>query len=361
MISDEKPQTFAGTVLVRATLGESTGAGQHVAGLTVVERSIKQLSAMKLRIVLASDGKCPLPAALPATVETRRVSSAQDIEPLRTELGNVPEVGADEVRLAGQDLKSSMRVTDENSRKQAEDAVFAQLLRGDLGIVARHLNKPVSFRITRYLLCHLPFTPNQVTVTAALVGLCGAALVTTGRRWPMLLGFFLAHMQSVLDGCDGELARVRFQQSKIGEWLDTFVDEALNIVLFACTGIGLWRATGSQLALAAGLVFAGIHIFYDIVGLSELKRQGEGGELMHIRWWLAGGINMKKRTGQKRWDPVVIVHGLGRRDFFVFAFLVYALAGIPFLALVHASIISAGQLVLSTSQVGWRLFGRGNA
>jgi hypothetical protein len=59
MISDEKPQTFAGTVLVRATLGESTGAGRHVAGLTVVERSIKQLSAMNLRIVLASDGKCP--------------------------------------------------------------------------------------------------------------------------------------------------------------------------------------------------------------------------------------------------------------------------------------------------------------
>jgi hypothetical protein len=81
---------------------------------------------------------------------------------------------------------------------------------------------------------------------------------------------------------------------------------------------------------------------------------------MHIRWWLAGGINMKKRTGQKRWDPVVLVHGLGRRDFFVFAFLIYALMGMPFLALVHASIISAGQLVLTTSQVGWRLFGRGD-
>jgi phosphatidylglycerophosphate synthase len=358
MISDEKPQTFAGTVLVRATLGESTGAGRHVAGLTVVERSIKQLSAMNLRIVLASDGKCPLPAALPATVETRRVSSAQDIEPLRTELGNVPEVGADEVRLAGQDLKSAMRVTDENSRKQAEDAVFAQLLRGDLGIVARHLNKPVSFRITRYLLCHLPFTPNQVTVTAALVGLCGAALVTTGRRWPMLLGFFLAHMQSVLDGCDGELARVRFQQSKIGEWLDTYVDEMINTVLFACTGIGIWRATGSQLALAVGLSAAAIHIFYDTVALTELRRQGQGGDLMHIRWWIAGGLNMKNRTGQKRGDLLVIAHGFTRRDFFIFAFLVYALAGVPFLALAHASIIAAGQLVLTISQIGWRLFGR---
>jgi phosphatidylglycerophosphate synthase len=346
-------------VLVRATKRESTGAGLRVAGLLVVERSLKQLAAQNLQVVLASDGSCAIPH-LPA-VETRSVATPDDMERLRAQLAGATEVGADEVRPVGRELANAIRVTDESSRKQAEDAVFAQLLRGDLGLVARYLNKPVSFRITRTLLCHLPFTPNQITVAAALVGLCGGALVATGQRWLMILGFFLAHAQSVLDGCDGELARVRFQQSKIGEWLDTFVDEALNIVLFACTGIGLWRATGSQLALAAGLVFAGIHIFYDIVGLSELKRQGEGGELMHIRWWLAGGINMKKRTGQKRWDPVVIVHGLGRRDFFVFAFLVYALAGIPFLALVHASIISAGQLVLSTSQVGWRLFGRGNA
>ena len=34
------------------------------------------------------------------------------------------------------------------------------LLRGDLGFVARYLNKPVSFRVTRYLLCKLPITPN---------------------------------------------------------------------------------------------------------------------------------------------------------------------------------------------------------
>jgi phosphatidylglycerophosphate synthase len=345
--------------LVRATKAESAGAGMRVAGLSVVERSIKQLAALKMRVLVASDGSCTIPT-LPA-VEIRMVTTPVEIQHLRAEFPNAIEVGADEVRPVGRELQNSIRVTDEASCKQAEDAVFAQLLRGDLGLVARHLNKPVSFRITRYLLCHLPFTPNHITVAAALVGLCGCALVATGHRWLMILGFFLAHAQSVLDGCDGELARVRFQQTKIGEWLDTFVDEALNIVLFACTGIGLWRATGSQLALTAGLVFAAIHIYYDIVGLTELKRQGEGGELMHIRWWLAGGINMKKRTGQKRWDPVVLVHGLGRRDFFVFAFLIYALVGIPFLALVHASVISAGQLVLATSQVGWRLFGRGKA
>jgi len=144
--------------LVRATKAESAGAGMRVAGLSVVERSIKQLAALKMRVLVASDGSCTIPT-LPA-VEIRMVTTPVEIQHLRAEFPNAIEVGADEVRPVGRELQNSIRVTDEASCKQAEDAVFAQLLRGDLGLVARHLNKPVSFRITRYLLCYLPFTPN---------------------------------------------------------------------------------------------------------------------------------------------------------------------------------------------------------
>jgi phosphatidylglycerophosphate synthase len=327
--------------------------------LSVCERSTRQLASQGLRVVLASDGACALPVAHPAGVEVRSIASVQDLDGLRAELAGAQEVGADEVRPVARDFASAIRVTDEPSRRRAEDAVYAQLLRGDLGMVARYLNKPVSFRITRYLLSRLPVTPNQVSVAAALVGLCGALLVTTGRHWLMVAGFLLAHAQSVLDGCDGELARLRFQQSKVGEWLDTFIDEGLNIALFACTGIGVWRQSGSSLALMVGLAAASIHTFYDVVALTELARQGQGGDLMRIRWWLTGGIDMKKRAGQRRGDLVVMVHGMARRDLFVLAFLLYAVAGVPFLALVHASLIAVGELVLSTGQVFWRLFRRG--
>ena len=63
-----------------------------------------------------------------------------------------------------------------------------------------------------------------------------------GHYLPVVLGLLLEHTQSVLDGCDGELARVRFQQSKLGAWLDTFVDDVLNVLMTASAGIGLWRA-----------------------------------------------------------------------------------------------------------------------
>ena len=47
----------------------------------------------------------------------------------------------------------------------------------------------------------------------------------------MVAGFACQHLQSILDGCDGELARVRLQQSKLGAWLDTFVDDVLNVLI----------------------------------------------------------------------------------------------------------------------------------
>jgi phosphatidylglycerophosphate synthase len=346
--------TSDGTILLRATRGEAIGAGLRIAGLSVLERNLKQLAALKAAVVVASDGSCPLPATLPPMVEVRDARTAAALDDLRTQIRPTREIGADEVR-PSRDFDNSVKVIDEDSRKRAEDAVFAQLLRGDLGVVARHLNKPISFRITRYLLCHLPLSPNQVSVLAALIGLLGAGLVAMGNRWLMIAGFLLVHVQSVLDGCDGELARVRFQQSKLGEWLDTFLDEMLNIALFACTGIGLWRQTGSTLALTVGLGAAAMYVFYDVVALTELARQGRGGEILHIRWWLAGNVDMKARTGKNKRDLLVMIHALGRRDLFVFAFVLYAVAGVPFLALIHGSLIAGPQFILACAQVGWRL------
>ncbi len=329
----------------------------HVAGLSVVERSIKQLDGMGLSIIVASDGSCTLPKYLPPSVLLRRVPRPDDLAALRSELRNAVEIGANEVRPSNRSLEGGMKVVDETSRRKAERAVFAELMRGDLGFVARYLNKPVSFFITRHVLCHLPFTPNHVTLGAAMVGLVGAALIASGNYAFMIWGFFLAHVQSILDGCDGELARVRFQQSAIGEWLDTMVDDGLNIVIFAAVGIGLYRNGGSTLLLFCGLGASLMHLIYDAVALTEIRRQGDGGEIIKVRWRIAGKDSMKTRLNQKRVSPFILVFSMGRRDFYVLAFLVYALLGLTKLALVHALLIAGPLCVIALVQVIWRLRG----
>ncbi len=134
------------------------------------------------------------------------------------------------VRLDRGRFDGGLRVVDEATRRAAEDAVFAALYRADLGFVARRLNKPISVRLTRHVLVALA---DHAQPDHAVRGRAGdRRLRADGDRAVTLrscLGFALEHTQSVLDGCDGELARVRFQQSKLGAWLDTFVDDVLNV------------------------------------------------------------------------------------------------------------------------------------
>ena len=345
-------------VILRATADEVVGAGMHVAGMSVVERSLKQLDRMGLSIVVASDGSCPLPKYLPPSAIVRRVPKPDELAALRRELVGIPEVGADQVRASNRAVDGSIRVTDEASRRKAENAVFAEFMRGDLGFVSRYLNKPVSFFITRHLLCHLPVSPNQVTLGAALIGLFGAGLIATGNYALMIWGFFLAHVQSILDGCDGELARARFQQSAIGEWLDTIVDDGLNILFFAALGIGFFQATGSKWLFAGGMIASLLHVVYDIVALLEIRRQGESGEIIKVRWRLTGSDNMKTRLAKSKVvSPMLVLYTMGRRDFFILAFLIYALLGIGQLAVLHALLIAGPLFVIAMAQVIWRLRG----
>jgi hypothetical protein len=54
---------------------------------------------------------------------------------------------------------------------------------------------------------------------------------------------------------------------------------------------------------------------------------------------------------------MVVVYSFGRRDFFVLAFLLYALLGLTKLALLHALIIAGPLMVIALAQVIWRLRG----
>jgi phosphatidylglycerophosphate synthase len=316
---------------VVATAEHARGAALEVAGLTVLERLHRQL-ARKGGVVFVSDGSLALPegaVAVAAPPPGAALHPADVVYPTN-------------------DLAAPLRVVDEASRRAAEDAIFRALLRGDLGPVARWLNKPLSFRVTRHVLCRLPVTPNQVSVAAGLVGVLGCVLIARGG---FVAGFLLAHLQSVLDGCDGELARVRFQSSKLGEWLDTVIDDGLNVGLALATGAGLARVTGEGLWLALGAAAAGMLAFYSAVAYRTLVAQGAGGDFLKIRWWWNKERD-SKAVASAGVTPFTLLYALGRRDLFVFVWLLLALAGLVPAILVWALalatvnfVVAAGQLV----------------
>jgi len=335
--------------VVLASQAEMPGALLSVAGLSVFERLLKQELRSGHQVVVLTDGAFPVPWALASQVATVPLAGIDPAEEAQRR-GAPALLHANVVRPGGD--RPPLVVTDERTRREAEAAVFRALLRPDLGWVARHLNKPVSFWVTRRLLCRSPLRPNHVTLLAGLLGLLGCWILSHGGRIGVAFGLLLVHGQSVLDGCDGELARVRFQQSAVGEWLDTIVDEVLNFSILVSVGAAL-RGAGHPVAAALAWVGAAMLVFYDAVAYRELWRQGEGGEILKVRWWFAGGRSIKEQVGHVEGGKLKrIVLVLGRRDFFVFAWFVLGLLGLlpvvalwGFLLAVCYFIAAVGQLV----------------
>jgi len=337
--------------VVSATAAERAGASMRIAGLTVVERAIKQLAQANTRVIVASDGSIVLPAVLPANVEIQTVKDAEAASSIGAGLG-ATVVGGDVVRIARGD--AGTRVTDEAGRRAAEDAVYAALFRPDLGFVARRLNKPISVRFTRRVLVATPITPNQITLVAAAFGLVGCALIAAGGYTAMLAGFACQHVQSILDGCDGELARVRMQQSKLGAWLDTFVDDVLNVLITVSIGIGLARSGAGTWAAAVGIAGGAMLVASNVIIMRDMRRQHASGDLMDMVWWFSGGKKLgaaSASTPDKKPGIGDILFTMGRRDSALLLWLVFALVGLPVLALIMAAIVALAWFVASVVQL----------
>jgi phosphatidylglycerophosphate synthase len=92
-----------------------------------------------------------------------------------------------------------------------------------------------------------------------MVGLIGAALFALGPAHDALAAS-LVWTHSVLDGCDGELARVGFQESDFGATIDFWGDNLVHLALFGALAFGYARAghaAAPLLGLAAALGIAG--------------------------------------------------------------------------------------------------------
>ena len=112
------------------------------------------------------------------------------------------------------------------------------------GPVDALINWRFSMRITRVLARRsLAITPNHVTMLSILVGIT-ASLLILQRSYAMLaLGGVLLEVQSILDSVDGELARLRFQYSKLGQWLDNLSDDVVDNLFIISAGYlvgGAW-------------------------------------------------------------------------------------------------------------------------
>jgi phosphatidylglycerophosphate synthase len=111
--------------------------------------------------------------------------------------------------------------------------------------LARWLDRRLSWRIS-YRLAHTAVTPNQVTLLCTALGLLSALLFASPGYWPRVLAAALFLVTTTLDGVDGELARLKMAESRLGAQLDTVTDNLVHVALFAGIMTGCYRASGSS-------------------------------------------------------------------------------------------------------------------
>ena len=125
------------------------------------------------------------------------------------------------------------------------------------GFMARHFDRHLSLAASRALL-DTGVTPNQMTVFSTALGLLGASFFLGDTRLHYAAGALLIWLHSVLDGCDGELARVRFQESPLGSDLDFWGDNLVHLALFTCLGVGFWLDGHQHTLLLSAVADAGV-------------------------------------------------------------------------------------------------------
>jgi phosphatidylglycerophosphate synthase len=126
---------------------------------------------------------------------------------------------------------------------RVERALFRSLGNPSDGYMTRLVHRRLSTRVSR-LLARTTITPNQITCVVGTLFLASAWSLVTSGYWMLLVGTILYKLGDILDGCDGELSRVKFLQSRFGAWFDTTVDMIGNMLFMGALGVGLSRYPG---------------------------------------------------------------------------------------------------------------------
>ncbi len=125
------------------------------------------------------------------------------------------------------------------------------------GIVSRYLNRPLS-RPTARMLTRTPVTPNGVTAFTLLLAVATGVMLAAG--WNVAGGISIQAV-SVIDGVDGELARLRNLATRFGAVFDAVSDRYADAIMIG--GMTVYAArfesyahpeTVGMLALGAALI-----------------------------------------------------------------------------------------------------------
>jgi phosphatidylglycerophosphate synthase len=133
----------------------------------------------------------------------------------------------------------AIRIVDPADLPAAEQTIRRASYKDTDAVIAR-FNRRISLPISIALI-PTPLTANQLSIILVAIGFYSGWLFSLGHYSTGVLAAFLSLAASVLDGCDGEIARLKYQESKLGCWIETFGDYSYYLAIFVGLTIGAVR------------------------------------------------------------------------------------------------------------------------
>jgi phosphatidylglycerophosphate synthase len=187
------------------------------------------------------------------------------------------------------------------------------LIKDTEGLISRHVNRRISLAVSRGL-AGTRVTPNAMTGVSVAIGLAGAMLFLSPSKAFGVVGASLFLLHSILDGCDGELARLKFLESRLGGVLDYWGDNIVHAAVFLCLGIGWSRSANALWPLGLGATAAATALLSAALVYHRTMRKPREGPLFTSVSRVSGGRLSR------------VADALARRDF-IYLVLLLAIVG----------------------------------
>ena len=229
---------------------------------------------------------------------------------------------------------------------EAERKLLKGVLKASDGPVARYINRPISTALSR-LVVNTPITPNQISVSTLVISLVSAGFAARGGYVGFLIAGLLFQIASIVDGTDGEVAKLTFRTSQRGEWIDTVCDNISYLAFLLGLIVGVYRSPLPALYYQTGILgfIAGAGSILNLA--FSVRRQKRSGSFLSVRYGYEDGTGLGSRVMR-------VAHFMGKRDFFAFLALVLAVVGQLPLALPLFGVGATLLLFPATLQVNLR-------
>lgn len=214
---------------------------------------------------------------------------------------------------------------------EAVDKLKRSLPGSDDGVIAANLNRKLSVPLSTFL-ARRHVAPNTISLASFITALFSSVAFALGE--PIVGGIF-AQIASVMDGSDGEVARLSFRASKAGGLLDSALDRL---------------ADGMMLGGATYWIVVNEPVLWEVLAALAALAIAPMSMIVKDRFELATGVKWQSRLddGPARW-------ALGSRDGRLFLLCVGGLTGQLALFMLVIGLTGSVLLVWRLSQMWGRM------